>query len=392
MSKAPYRFMLRALIAGSPFLVFVLAAELFLYLSGETVLLSTIAERHPRSGPPASYMTMLISQQFDRLHFERIRRERPEILVLGSSHVTRFRKEMFAPRTDFYNCGRTIACVGDLEEFVQALPDGYAPKSVLLGIDHWWFNTSYSEPATFAEGIKTEESMEPNAHFYAFKKLLQTLIHGRFEADVYKRIFSRQHDGLRRYGVLAWHSSGIRNDGSNQVYNRTTPPEFVDKLPQTLEEIGLRPEPCFIQGMKVDEALLTRFLKAIKALEQRGTLVVCFLTPLSSGLRDLYSQYSTQFGIWFDYTKRVPETLEENGVRCIDGSNPAVFGLDDRCLIDRDHARETYGVALLREAAKNPQLRATLHLDLEQLESLLSDPRTTPLFPYFPSSDSSSPQ
>src|SRR5450759_2512872 len=107
MDKAPYKFMLRALLAGSPFLAFVLLAETFLYLSGETVWLSTVAERHARSGPPASYQSMIISQQFGRLHFERIRHERPQVLMLGSSHVARFRREMFAPDADFYNCSRT---------------------------------------------------------------------------------------------------------------------------------------------------------------------------------------------------------------------------------------------------------------------------------------------
>jgi hypothetical protein len=364
------------MLALSPFLLFVLLAELFLWLTGETVSIERIAAEHDKNGPPAAYMPSFIGKQFNHLHYTRMNKLRPEILVLGSSRVARFRQEMFGPEVDFYNASRTISSIGDLEDFVQVLPPHYAPKALLLAVDHWWFFRGPRE-RRFGDDLTRDDTRLVNAHLHAYRKLCYAIGEGQLNLRLLGQILARRDGGIRRYGFAAWKSAGLRNDGSLQAFDRSTPGNpFLHGVPKSISEtVGDHPS--------LDLAKLARFAAALEAIHRKGTVIAGFAAPLAE-MNEVAKKYPGQARFLAEYRATITKLFREHGWWFYDGSDPRDLGLDDRCMEDGNHAMETYHVALLRVMAADPAISQAFHLKPTYLGALLTDPRTTPWYPVYP--------
>ena len=390
MQTGPYRFLLRTGLVLLPVLALMLACEALLCYLGESIPVRRVATRHlPQEGAPAAYMPWFFSQQFNLFHFERVKMLRPALLVLGSSHVTRFRQEMFNPNSGFYNSGRTIGSLGDLEQYFEACDAlGYAPKTLLLGVDHFWLNNSLPQQGIFKEEIGNDETLDPKAHLTAYGRLLDSARVGRINASLIRTVIDRRDEGVRRYGLTAWISAGLRNDGSNQNFDRSTPEAYTNLLPATVEAIlqGHRQKnrPILAPGAAVDPALLQRLEAVLIKFQQRGTRIVGFIPPTAGEVRRLYASHPQHYGVFADFKEKVPALFRQHGWTLFDGSDPASVGLDDRCMKDEDHAQETYHVALLRELGRDAALGAALSINTNYLQSLLVDAGTTVWFPNYP--------
>ena len=82
--------------------------------------------------------------------------------------------------------------------------------------------------------------------------------------------------------------------------------------------------------------------------------------------------------------EKIPALFRQHGWYLLDGSDPATFGLDDRCMRDEDHAQETYHLALLREMGRDALVRTALHINPDYLQAMLADSRTTVWYPHYP--------
>ena len=390
MHASPYRFMLRTGLVLSPVLAVIVLYEMFLWRVDETVPVPGNAARHtPREGVAAAYMPWFLSQQFNLLHFERVKKLRPELLVLGSSHVTRFRQEMFNSDAGFYNSGRTIGALGDLEQYFKACEAlDYAPKTLLLGVDHFWFNGRIPQSGSFKREIANDETLDPKAHLSAYGRIFEGLREGKVNSQIVRRVFAQRDGGIRRYGLTAWLSAGMRNDGSNQSFDRNTPAAYKDLLPKSVEAVMRsyreKTRPIIAPGTAVDEALLKRFEAVLLKFEQRGTRIVGFIPPLAGEVRRLYAGHPQHYGLFADFKEKIPALFRQHGWYLLDGSDPATFGLDDRCMRDEDHAQETYHLALLREMGRDALVRTALHINPDYLQAMLADSRTTVWYPHYP--------
>jgi hypothetical protein len=374
----------RAVLWLSPVWITVLLLESFLWLAGETVPVGYVATKYDRTGPPAAYLPGLIGQQFSLLHYSRVVKLRPKLLVLGSSRVTRFRQEMFGPEVDFYNSGRTIACVGDLEQYVDALPADYHPEVLLLGVDNWWFKRNLPTPTRFADDIASDDVWRVSAHLSAYRRFFSLLRRGVVNGELIWRVITRQDRGIKRFGLMAWRSAGMRNDGSNQTFDRSTPKSYREVLPAKINDILRISHPALLSCPLADDELLTRFATAVKKLSDRGTTVIAFAPPFASEVLEAFADNPDQLGFHDSYKTKIEKIFKENHWYFFDGSDLGELGLDDRSMKDTDHAQETYHVALLTKMAEDPKVRTALHLKPLYLKSLLLDPDTTPWYPDFP--------
>ena len=389
MHTGPYRLLLRTGLVLLPVLALMLACEGLLWYLGESVPARRVATRHlPQEGSPAAYMPWFFSQQFNLFHFERVKKLRPALLVIGSSHVTRFRQEMFNPDSGFYNSGRTIGALGDLEQYFDACDAlGYAPKTMLLGVDHFWLNNAVPQRGVFRKEIGKDETLDPKAHLTAYGRVLDSARAGRINAALIRAVIDRRDEGVKRYGLTAWLSAGLRNDGSNQNFDRSTPEAYTNLLPASVEAVlqGYRQKnrPILAPGAAVDPALLQRFEAVLIKFQQRGTRIIGFIPPMAGEVRGLYANNPKHYGIVADFREKIPALFRQHGWPLFDGSDPASVGLDDRCMKDEDHAQETYHVALLRELGRDASLGAALNINTNYLQSLLVDTGTTVWFPKY---------
>jgi hypothetical protein len=81
---------------------------------------------------------------------ERYRLKSPDILLLGSSRVMPFAGEVFT--TSVVNAGGGANTIEQARDFLRAAIAAHKPKSILLGLDFWWFNPNRdSEIGTTSE-------------------------------------------------------------------------------------------------------------------------------------------------------------------------------------------------------------------------------------------------
>jgi hypothetical protein len=386
MMKMPYMMIGRGLLIVLPLILFILFSETFLFLSGELIPISEVAKRNYKDGPPGAYMRMLIDQQTYRYRYEQIRRYRPKTLVLGSSRVQRFRQEMFGPGADFYNAAGTIAGVGDLEVFIHALPEDYAPEILLIGVDSWWLNGRVPDTAinaSFAEDIYQDDARLVNAHIYAFQRLIKNLVSRKITPGTIIKIITGDNGGIERYGLLAWTSRGLRNDGSNQFFDRSTPGDYYDReTPPVVERVanGIFQ---FIPARTVDNERLKRLESALMVLSERGTRIIGYAPPFSQeALRTIIS-HPVHKSFLDDYRAVINDLFKRNRWFFYDAVNIAQFGFNDMAMEDGFHAMETFHVALLKTMGEDAEVKDLLQIDTDYLGSLLSNPETTLWYPTY---------
>lgn len=401
MQAAPLKFAIHCVVAISPFLFVVILMEAFLWRSGEIVSMRSLARNHGRGGPPAAYSPILSSAQSARLHYERILAQRPDVLVLGSSRVSRFRAEMLAPETNFYNASWCVRSVRDVEDFVAAWPDDYAPKTLLIGIDETWFSPKTPAPAHIAHDIATDEYVKPAAHAYAYQNLVKALLRGQIKGETILRIILGRDEGISRFGLGAWQKEnfpfevwrlgGFRNDGGVQEFDRETPAALQDPwMPERFRYIrkGLSPyEP--VEGPDQDRT--RRFVSVLEKLEQKGTHIIGYFPPMATAIWNVIEEKPIIKQFFISTVQTITSEFLSHGWTIFDARRVESFGLDDRAMCDGMHARDTLHVALLLRMAEDPSTQHALHIEPEKLRTALNHPATTPWYPVFEPAEKNTP-
>jgi len=377
----------------SPFLTGIGCMEFFLWRAGELTSIRAIAREHGRGDPPSSYSPMLMPDQIERLHYERIVVQRPNVLVVGSSRVARFRSEMFEPDIRFYNSSRSVRSVQDVADFISVWPADYVPQSLLLGLDETWFNPHNPVIRHFSADVIRDDYLKPPAHAFAFRNLARAVVRGNIDFDMVKRIILGRDEGLRRFGVGAWTTRGFdnevwrlggyRNDGSVQEMDKVFHSVSNDVfMPERLNRIrkGLYP---YVPAQAPDRARLTLLAETLTRLQARGTRIVGFIPPVTSGVRREIAAIPALNHFYEDTARALLTMFRDHRWPFYDARRLEDFGLDDRSMIDGVHSTETFHVALLLRMAQDTDVREALHLQPAKLQAALNNPHTTPQYPVY---------
>lgn len=339
--------LLRVLLFSLPFLLLLGGPAVVLLAAGElTGVARVAAEQRDRpllygpaySNPDRAYKTGAVKLRA------------PAVVALGSSRVLQLRSELFAPaaRPGFYNAGRAAGVVWELRPFLATAPP--ALRTIVLGVDHWWFNPAWSRAA----GRAGAGPAEPEAG-------VATVVHQRW-LDVYRGVRGGKID-LR--AVLAsdavglsaiMHQDGFRSDGSYQ-YGMTLcdRPAPGAAFAETFQRIATGTE-RFEPGVALDEpaiAELGRFLDEAKA---RGIHVVAFAPPLPP-LVLARMRETGRHGYLARLSLRLGEVMGSRGVPWLDLVDCTPLGCLDEQFLDGFHGGErVYATILEALAAKDREL------------------------------------
>lgn len=393
MQAAPRKFAFRVLLVMSPTLAILFLLELFLWRAGEMVSITEVIKHHGPNAQPSAYAPVLIGTQSTRLHYERIVALRPDVLVLGNSRVTRFRTEMFAPGTNFYNASWCMRGTQDFEDFIAALPEDYAPRTLLVGVDEAWFNLKLAVKPHIANDLANDEYRKPPAHPAAYHNLGRALLRGDVTFDIVKRVMLQDDEGVRRYGLGAWCTTGwqndywrlggFRNDGSLQEFTTSTPATFSDPWSPPMEARVRQEHWPFKPSAAPDPALIQQFYSALEKLEARGTRIIGFIPPSTRSVWNAIED-NPQLHAFFEASKdQIVANFAQRNWSLYDARFHEDFGFDETCMSDGIHARDTFHVALLLRMAQDPGVRTALRLEPARLEAALHHPATTPWYPVY---------
>jgi hypothetical protein len=380
-----------------PIMVVVLFFEVALWQSGEILPLRLVANRQAQLGSRTVIMRRYFDQGLYRLKYLSIQKQRPEVLILGTSRVMQIRREMFGTdRIDVYNAGGMIQHLRDLEEFADSLTKSDCPRAIIIGIEPWWFNQKWVETAekekSILSGRTKDDGLDGFSHGAIFQLFVRSLIISTGKKrKIREDVFSVWQRGLNTGSLFLGFTAlderaGFRPDGSMDYGHRAVPRNdwaFVDREePPVVERIRNRKQ-GFESVTGLNSASVDRLRKSLSILKSKGATVICFAPPFSSEAMAAIDSISDLRSFWHDYLTVIPAIVDGEGGNFFDASRPEKVGMDDRCMIDGMHAMETFHLALLMKISIDPNLSNLLCLDRIDLKNRLNAPGTTLWFPEY---------
>ncbi len=366
----------------APALILILALELVLRRAGEFAATAEVAESVTLESEPTLALRMILSQETPTYRLTQIQQRRPRFLVLGSSRVQRFRREMFCRSPhygSFYNSSGTITGVGDLEVFLGSFPTDYAPEILLVGLDSWWLNSQTTDGTGRSLEIDTlrDRGLTLDSRLYAYGRLLRSITNGDLELGQLRRVLLGRDEGVRRYGLLAWVSRGFSNDGSLKVLSSETPDRYVDRERPPVVERVHEGTFQFVSTGGIDRERLSRLAQALEELGERGTEIVGWLPPYSTEVVSSIENTPVQKAYYSSFLDEMKRLFESRGWLLLEATSPVLFGLDDRAMEDGFHAMETFHVAALAHLGDDQVVSESLGLSPTCLREVLASEKTT---------------
>lgn len=254
---------------------------------------------------------------YSYLKFQTFLNKDPEVIALGSSRVLPFREEMFV--SSFYNCGYTVSKTADLIEFIESVPDSANLRCIILGIDHWMFNSRWDD-------AKTESSKMNDFLTSKSKKSLSLVTYLNVWEDYLIRDDKQKYSGgLSRFGINAvFENTGFRSDGS-MFYGKqiqklevgdTTAVDF--NFQETLRRIQLGID-RFEHGKEVNQLAVDQLIDFLTLCRERKIHIVAITLPFAERILEtmrssenykymelLFAELNPLFGSYdfemYDYT------------------------------------------------------------------------------------------
>lgn len=363
-----------------PIVVIFLILEIIAIYSGELMPIKDVVSLQNNGGKKILFGREIAGQSIRTYKYLNVLSKKPEVLVLGSSRVMQIREEMFDVSTKFYNAGGIAHNIADLIDFIKLLPDDAKPKTIILGVDFYWFG----DKSDFVYGVsndleKVDDAYQWMAHLYVDRfLLLQTVRHPSYIA----KIFNKKDPiaGKSTIGLQALSGDGFRNDGSYQYgsYIQESKKEiiYIDRE-KTLDRIKYGTSPFERNNIFNEERLnlLSEFLRISKEKEIKVIgLAPPFSAEVLSGLKD--SIYHKE--LLNNFETRVPEIFNKFGFDFFNYSDQSSVNINDFYMFDGMHSSETAMAKILIDISSHlgPQMKNGYRL-APNLQTKLNDKKTT---------------
>lgn len=298
----------------------------------------------------------------------------PAVLVLGSSRVLQFRREMFAQ--PFYNAGYMVKSVSEYQSLVSLLPKTKYPKIIIIGLDQWMFNQAWDDlrSVNAPYALPAKPGPELLGSFSGkLKRFSEILVKGKLDLS------QRYRGPQKAIGLNAvLYSSGFRNDGSmrygiqvERLMNEDPAASdfgFVDTYEQIREGDGK-----FVPCNEINADALTALAGFLQFCKQNGIEVVSFLPPFADSVYNRMRESGKYAGL-----DSLPVVLAKlfagYGFEFYDCSHTSIFGSSDSEVLDGFHGSErTYQRILIHALERGSILNSTC--DLERLRQDLGKAR-----------------
>jgi hypothetical protein len=366
---------LAALAALFPVSVSVLEAGL--RRVGELGPLDDLVE-HQASDQPFLFLRALTDQNF-AYKLRSVARQRPELLLLGSSRVNQMRAPMFAPYR-FYNGGNVAFTFEHYTSFLKGLPADYAPEVLLIAVDPFMFledwgdrfehldrtlETSWRSRLSLYERFLVRSLSDPTLPFLPRRDPLHGLpargLHALKSGKAYR------NDGSLQY------SARVRNGSAG--YSRRNYDEAVATHLEWIDARTGKYEPASTLAERTWDDL-----ERLRArCEQLGTRVIAFTPPIAPEVLQ-HVLGSPEHGMWRAFFG--PDTRErfaELGFAYFDFSGHGTFERGQ--FIDAMHPTErSYLQLALTMARSDAGGRLLPRMSIARLESHLGATSSADVF------------
>jgi hypothetical protein len=236
---------------------------------------------------------------------ERYRLMRPEILVIGSRRLSTLPGEAFAVTS--YNAAGAADSLIELTSFIRDAVALHPPKSILIGLDYWWFHPDAPQALPPAAA----EAQSFAAHL---TDPLLWLLTGQVSPGHWLGGLLPAGDKGGGIGALA-----MLNGQGWDAYGRYDGPAADNDEPAGLREVRVAPSP----------AALKAFTDLLADLNGKSIEVVLMVPPMAASLRASLARDSENrlVPLWRD-------AIRATGQRVFDFDDAGVLGSSDCEFVD----------------------------------------------------------
>ncbi|WP_018702981.1 hypothetical protein [Anaeromusa acidaminophila] len=259
------------------------SAEYVLFRLNENLDIEQSIEK--QIGEGALYGRLLIGQ--DAIYkMQMAKKQRADILVIGSSRVMQLRREFFSDDMSFFNAGGCMPNIEQGIEFLDGITIEYKPKVIMLGIDLWWLNGAYNEKDNRKKEILSNNMIQNRLFLYG--SLFDNVINGnirRINVNVLRDNFHNAFDPFEHrpaIGLLAaLNGDGFRVDGSYQYGGIITGKKSSDKNFEDTHKRIATGTARFEYTETVDAKKLEQLKRFVSVVKSKGIPIVVFAPPFA---------------------------------------------------------------------------------------------------------------
>ncbi len=287
--------------------------------------------------------------------FTRIRQEKAEVLVVGSSRTLDMRREFFTSGLSFYNGGRLSTDVWVTRQALERLPQDALPKHLVLALDQYDFNSSCSDyrPDLITPEVAEAKFTDGEDRWGRLARVWPTVL-----GDMTRgKLHLPGEDGTTGIGMAAMmQASGFRKDGSYRYGTVIDVPpsgrSAKARLADTFERIE-ESDDSFIHGDSVDMDSIAEVGKLLKWCAERQIRVIGYLPAYAPSVVAKMRETPTRYGYMDGLAASLSEIFTHHGFQLHDFTH--VEGATDDQFIDGFHSSERVaGHILLRMAGTDP--------------------------------------
>lgn len=355
-------------------LLFVGIGEFFLLRFKEATPISKVADIQSKTTKELYYGRQFFENSLSLYKYEMLQRKQPKVLVIGQSVVLQFRDFMFEPyQNDFYNTGLMVRNLNDLEYLITLFENGKikSPEFILMGLD-----LSFVLKNCFLDNYKSLKNPPKD-------QVLETQPHLKAIQNIYfagkNRSMPDTDVGFGRSGMSG---RGYRNDGSHrnkpEIENFVKDAVYVDygNLKNKLDNRNIP----FLAPIEYDSTKAVRLVTTLERFQKKGINLLLYFPAYSDEFFDHAKKDTAFYNFWQDYMA-LQSSLIQNGFDVIPFRTPKSIGLNDKYMIDAEHASEVLcGIQLYNHIKTNRESKPYLRkFTLKTLEQKLKSDKTVPI-------------
>lgn len=292
---------------------------------------------------------------------------KPDILVLGSSRTLQYAQPFFTET--MANCGLAANNVYTARQFLRFIQQEHIPRTVILGIDHWWLienlgKVQDTERVSTGSEITFDKLYSPLVHAMQGKIAFSELLRGAVLENPGERIDGRI--GLAALGL----DGGFSYDGSRRYgINMIKPMDEIESFDTVGMEAILAQPVIYEFAREYRKESVELLFSEVVALREKGVNVVVFIPPVFPD----YYRYMVSSGEYAYVPLLLDHLREQYGVHAY--VDPLTLGLSASDFHDLIHARPAVFAKIILDLMRSePCLRDVVNVGYLQ-ELIQADPR-----------------
>lgn len=358
------KFIIKIALFFSPIILFTCFSYILLLKAGE---LNTSNQLKDKSLQENSLIGIAYSDPVKQFKYQVIKELKPDIIALGTSRLLQIRSLYFKNTTTFYNAGRIVTRLNDIQAFIENYPTD-PPKVIILGLDQNFFSAEWDQ--LNKKGFKQFTSLESTSSQWLNSSInfAEDFIAGKIDTALCS------NTDPHKIGFTALkHNEGFRSDGS-YMYGRlllSQPEESPYLFKDTLSRINKKKRR--FQPSAINTEAVVAFENLLKLCEIKKIKLHIFLPPYAHAIYEHLRNDLNSYPYIFELYDTLSPICKKFNYPLYDFSDLRKLNANDFETIDGFHGSETAYLKIILKMFSGDR-HNSFGLDFNKAQAYLKNP------------------